>query len=156
MPNRRPKPTLVLRRPVLGIATGLALTSLPGSQAQAVPLYRLTNLGTLGGATGIASAINDRGQIIGRADTAAGLTHAALFDPTGAGDNRDLGTLGGDRSRANAINAADQIVGSGEFENIFTAAFLLTPIERVPGPAPLGLLAIGLAGLGQPARRRQA
>jgi len=66
-------------------------------------------LGTLGGSTGSAEAINDKGQIVGgsavKGDTA---THAFLFD---GGSMRDLGTLGGNHSYATAVNGQGEAVG---------------------------------------------
>jgi len=68
----------------------------------------MTDLGTLGGATSRALAINDRGQIVGEAETAAGVTHALQWDPTRR-RMVDLGTLGGAGSSAAAINARGPI-----------------------------------------------
>ncbi|MDD2903780.1 MAG: hypothetical protein PHU44_15245 [Syntrophales bacterium] len=69
----------------------------------------LQDLGTLGGGNSSAGAINDRGQIVGSADTAAGQPHAFLR--TIAGAMLDLGTLGGGTSGANGINGSGQVVG---------------------------------------------
>jgi probable HAF family extracellular repeat protein len=71
--------------------------------------YSIKNLGTLGGNSGAASAINASGQVVGRAMTAAGVQHAFLY----SGDKmHDLGTLPGYAcSRATGINASGQVVG---------------------------------------------
>ncbi len=71
--------------------------------------YTIKNLGTLGGNSSVARAINATGQVVGQASDAAGELHAFLYN----GDKmQDLGTLPnyayGD---ANAINAAGQVVG---------------------------------------------
>jgi uncharacterized membrane protein len=41
----------------------------------------MADLGTLGGNNSEATAVNDKGQIVGSADTATGGTHAALCSP---------------------------------------------------------------------------
>jgi probable HAF family extracellular repeat protein len=87
----------------------------------------MNDLGKLPGGTGSeAWGINDKGQIVGDADTASGPGHAFLWLPSPAyglpkGMN-DLGTLpGGDSSEAVGINDKGQIVGrsnnaSGSFD----------------------------------------
>jgi len=42
---------------------------------------QMYNLGTLGGLFSAAYGINDLGQIVGRAQTASGQTHAVLWNP---------------------------------------------------------------------------
>ena len=59
------------------------------------------NLGTLGGSSSIAVAINASGRVIGDSLTADGLRHAFWWE---AGTMHDLGTLGGGTSSAIAIN----------------------------------------------------
>jgi probable HAF family extracellular repeat protein len=56
-----------------------------------------------------ATAINDKGQIVGLIVTSD--LRACLFDNTGHGANKDLGTLGGSGSWANSINNNNKIVG---------------------------------------------
>ena len=80
---------------------------------------KLTDLGTLGGPRSDAVAINDRGQVVGQANTTAKsksgytkgtpIAHAFLWQ---AGKMRDLGALGGEFSRALAINERGQVVGT--------------------------------------------
>jgi probable HAF family extracellular repeat protein len=68
----------------------------------------MTDLGTLGGNYASASAINDRGQVVGASTTTSGEGHAFLWQD---GTMTDLGTLGGGGSGADAINDEGQIVG---------------------------------------------
>jgi len=67
-----------------------------------------TELGSLGGNSSHAEAINATGTIVGRASDANGQTHAVQWDQSGIAD---LGTLGCGPSHALGINAAGQIVG---------------------------------------------
>ena len=73
---------------------------------------------------GEATAINDRGQIVGWSDTRPvgdGIEHAFLWQ---RGKMRDLGTLGGEESRAMAINDRGQVIGSWGERGALTYAFL--------------------------------
>ncbi len=70
--------------------------------------YSVTNLGTLGGSTSEARAINDSGQIVGYAFNANQKRRAFLY--TG-GTLQDLGDFGGTESVAYDINNSGQIIG---------------------------------------------
>lgn len=71
------------------------------------------DLGTFGGPNGGARAINDRGEVVGKADTAAvsKQEHAFFWSD---GVLHDLGTLGGDSSTANSINNRGSTVGAAD------------------------------------------
>ena len=71
-----------------------------------------TDLGTLGGDYSAAYGLNDRGQVVGKADTAYfGSTHAFLWQN---GRMTDLGTLGGPNSLALRVNNRGMVVGYSE------------------------------------------
>ena len=83
--------------------------------------YRIINLGTLGGGSAEAADINDRGQVVGLSQTAAGENHAFLWQRQNDHDFRwkkgamtDLGTLGGVYSSAADINDRGQVVGTSD------------------------------------------
>src|SRR5205807_9081710 len=58
----------------------------------AVPVYTLTNLGTLGGNSSSATAINNAGAVVGQSALRDGRRHAFLYR---GGVTKDLGALGG-------------------------------------------------------------
>ena len=105
-------------------------------------------LGNLGIAPSFALSINNKGQIVGYADsTLPAEWRAVMFDPTGHGNNIDLNTLIDPKSgwilqTASGINDNGWIIGYGisPSDSQNTRAFLLTP---VPDPATIGLLAMG-------------
>lgn len=90
---------------VVGVATGpngdrgFVLSLADGS---------FTPLGTLGGDRSDAYGLNEAGDVVGRARTAAGETHAFLYRD---GTMTDLGTLGGSSSQAWDINNHGVITG---------------------------------------------
>lgn len=94
-------------------------------------------LGTLGGPFSRAFAINDRGMVVGEAQTSEGNYHAFLW--TEATGMEDLGTLGGDESHAYAVNADGQIAGKAS-TSFGDRAFVWT---REAGMVDLGTLGDG-------------
>jgi probable HAF family extracellular repeat protein len=101
-------------RSVATIAT-LALILIPAlagepPRAAAPPgPYAVTDLGTLGGLSAQAYGINEAGQVVGYATTAASQAHAFLWE---SGVMTDLRTLGGPHSQSQAVNIFGQVVGS--------------------------------------------
>jgi probable HAF family extracellular repeat protein len=101
-----------------GVATALALgeavvtASVAGVEAsvslRAVAGYALVALGTLAGDSSAALGLNDRRQVVGRAQDSRGEWRAFVWE---TGRMQDLGTLR-DFSTATAINNAGLIVGS--------------------------------------------
>jgi probable HAF family extracellular repeat protein len=88
----------------------------------------MTDLGTLGGASSEARALNDRGEVVGSAQNAAGQPRAFLWRD---GQMTDLNTLipagpGWTLESAASISFGGQIVGYGTL-NGKRRAFLLTP-----------------------------
>src|SRR6266581_4865549 len=70
--------------------------------------YQIVDLGSLGGDTSEARAINARSQVVGFSQTSSGTKHAFVWEN---GVMSDLGTLGGDYSNAVAINSRGDIAG---------------------------------------------
>lgn len=155
------------RETVLAALVALLLVAV-GEAAPATPgRWVITDLGTLGGSGSDAYSINDRGQIVGSAETKAGRRHAVLWEN---GKVRDLGTLGGPNSQAVSINSRGQIVGvsdtkaKGELAERWGHAFLWENGKmRDLGVGPGRVLAInnrgqilGLRFVGKPLPEVQA
>lgn len=79
------------------------------------------DLGTLGGASSIATSINDAGTIVGYSDTADGHPHGFVWED---GVMLDIGTLGGDESFAAGISADGRIFGSSSLADGSRRAFV--------------------------------
>src|SRR5207248_8003523 len=88
----------------LVLVAAIAVTLITGPPASAALTFRITDLGTLGGARSSALAVNDSGQVVGWATRPDGKTHA--FSWTRTGGMVDLGTLGGSSSTAVDVNAS--------------------------------------------------
>lgn len=85
------------------------------------PEYEIFDLGTLGGNYSAASAINERREVVGRAETARKKRHAFLWQK---GKMTDLGTLGGSSSEAHDINNHGVVVGEALTQSGRTRPFL--------------------------------
>ena len=93
---------------VAGVVFVLGASGAGGATGSAQARWVVTDLGTLGGKESSAAAINERGQVVGYADTRSkGIYHAFLWEK---GRMRDLGGFTGDSS-ADDINDSGQVVG---------------------------------------------
>src|SRR2546430_43611 len=92
----------------LGGASAAATAASTLSGNSLTPQYRLVDLGTLGGTTINAAAINASGQVVGAASLSGDccLFHAFLYSN---GRMNDMGTLGGDDSIAHDINSRSDV-----------------------------------------------
>jgi len=98
----------VLFKTALPIATiALCLST----AVSAVPIYTITDLGTLGGIFSYGYDINNAGQVTGFADIVSNAHHAFLYS---GGSMTDLGTLGGSTSYGYDINDAGQVTGDSD------------------------------------------
>ena len=94
---------------MLTLLTIILATLLITQPVSAEPQLTMTDLGTLGGSTSYAMAINERGQVVGFSYTDFAHYHAFLW--TTEDGMIDLGDLGGGRSYAFDINERGQVVG---------------------------------------------
>ncbi len=112
----------VLALAVVAVIAGVALVAgVSGSAGSGEARWLMTDLGTFGGPGSYAVAINERGQVVGQADTKATdylvgqvlpIQHAFLWEQ---GKLRDLGaTFGGPGSGATAVNERGQVVGAAD------------------------------------------
>ncbi len=100
--------------------------------------YTITDLGTLGGWSSVALAVNRRGQVVGSADTSQGVRHAYVWQ---RGMMTDLGTLPGDAmSEAWDINNSGLIVGVGTTPEGYRHAFVMTPPPPIPAVSGYGTM----------------
>ncbi len=98
---------------------------------------RMRNLGTLGGVFGIASLLNNRGQVAGTSNLLGDQTaHPFLWE---RGRLRDLGTLGGSFATANWMNENGEVVGGSytandeAFAGFFWRNGVMTDVGSVAG-----------------------
>jgi probable HAF family extracellular repeat protein len=96
----------------------------------------MIDLGTLGGTSGCAIYLNNRGQVVGYSNTAGDLTtHPFLWE---RGEIKDLGTLGGTFGFANWISEAGEVAGTASIQGGQVHAFLwkngiMTDLGTLPG-----------------------
>jgi probable HAF family extracellular repeat protein len=103
---------------------GLLCLLLTTATTRAQSRYTVSDLGTLGGKTSLATGVNNRGEVIGQADLPGntGSFHAFIYK---SGKMEDLGTFGGSYSTANGINDIGEVVGDASIlNNIYFNAFL--------------------------------
>jgi len=85
------------------------------AMAQSPPHYTVTDLGSLGGQESVATALNNKGQIVGNADTSQRskgpeyITYVFLWEQ---GRMRRMPTLNGKNAYATAINDFGQMAGA--------------------------------------------
>jgi probable HAF family extracellular repeat protein len=93
----------------------------------------MTQLGSLSSTStnGVATGINDSGQIVGSAPNQQGATHAFLYT-RGVG-LMDLGTLNGITSTAAAINNKGQVVGTSGHAFVYTPGLGMVDLGTLGG-----------------------
>ena len=124
--------------------TGTTHTTSTTAAVPEPPRFTLRALGTLGGKTSEALAVNVHGEVVGDSVLADGSTHAFLWS---SGRMRDLGVLSDAKfSSAQDINDKGQIVGvSGIFNGARTAVLWSGGQPRSLGTLSGGQISIALA-----------
>ncbi|HKR54913.1 MAG TPA: hypothetical protein VJS20_01335 [Gemmatimonadales bacterium] len=106
--------------------------------------YVAVDLGTLGGASGTAFAVNKDGSVVGTALDSSGNGHAFLWRN---GVMQDLGTLGGTFSQATDINDRGDIVGtSTTAEGVSYAVLWTNGTIQALGPIAGGTVHLNRGG----------
>ena len=110
----------------------------------------VTDLGSLGGNDGVATAVNASGEVVGYSALADGTQHGFIWTP--AGHMVDLGTLGGGGSNVVGIDSAGEVAGSSPTADGFSHAFLWTPtagmqdLGTLPGGSESNAVALSSSG----------
>jgi len=108
-----------------------ALAGLAAPASAQLPSFQVIDLGTLGGSESLAIDINNRGEIVGRASTSGGVTHATLWTNLVA---VDLGKQNGTSATARRLNRQGTVVGTF-VSNALSYGFVYTgTIQNVPLP----------------------
>ena len=103
-------PSLAL---VVALVVALGLCATRSLSQITTPRYNVIDLGTLGGPTSTANAVNNAGVVVGESTTAEVPDKPRAFRWAN-GVMIDIGTLGGPSATAADINDAGQITGSSE------------------------------------------
>lgn len=105
-------------------------------------------LGTLGGASAMATAINDTGTIVGVSLIPSGSERAFVYDGTSMHDINDLidPTTGWTLTRADGINIHGQVIATGFHSTMpsVSRSLLLNPVSPIPEPSIYAMLLPGL------------
>lgn len=155
MPAKRWSRHAVASLAVTTAVVGLSLLAPVQGASAAVGGPRAIDMGTLGGNTSTAIAVNDSGQVAGYSAVTPGTydpQHA--FSWTLGGGMVDLGTLGGSESQAAALNSSGEIVGFSDLPgDASSVAFKWTPggsmvaLSGLPGATYSAATAVNNGGL---------
>ena len=114
------------------------------SLAATPPAYAVTDLGTLGGTLGIATSLNDRGQVVGFSNLPGDTqTHAFIWDSVNGIQDLIFGSRS--FSGAQAINNRGQIAGGDGQPFLYDSAGL----RHLPSLGGASGIAYGINNLGQ-------
>lgn len=139
--------TVAGQRTTAGGTRAFVFTDANGNNtSQAGETFDLSTLRADGSGTSFGFALNNRGQVAGRASTDTGTSHAFLFTDGNAnrafdaGEMRDMGSLSGAStfSEALGLNDAGQVVGRYALAGTGQSAFLfsggaMTDLGRLAG-----------------------
>lgn len=106
------------------LAVTMLILTAAAAAAQGTGRYTVTDLGTLGGARSRATSVNNRGHVVGAAETTDGRTRAFLYSGASL---IDLGTFGGADSFAYRINDNGLIAGRAQAADGRFRAFVTSP-----------------------------
>jgi probable HAF family extracellular repeat protein len=146
-----------------GEAVGSSTSNSPHTAAERAVYWKMgraIKLGTLGGRNSRASAINDRGDIVGWAQDQFGDQQATLWVNGKAIDLQEFAPENWYLQTATSINDKGVIVGyASEYHpgwGLTTGAFMLTPVAPVPEAETYAMMAAGFAMFGLMRRRERA
>lgn len=131
------------------VAGAAILAGKAAEHALLLSAARFIDLGTLGGRTSFATAVNDANVVVGTSATAAGANHAFLWE---RGVMQDLGTLpGGTLSQAQSVNRAGQVAGFAGVAGGANHAFLfdggtMSDLGTLPGATASAARGINASG----------